>query len=78
MMRMVNMHEAKTQLSALVRELRSGAEREIVLAAGGKPVAKLVPYGGARRSLGLDEGTIEIARDFDALNSEIAAAMEAE
>lgn len=73
---MVNMHEAKTRLSALVRELRSGARREIVLAVDGKPVAKLVPFGTPRRSLGVDEGSVKIAADFDAPNAEIADAME--
>jgi prevent-host-death family protein len=37
----VNVHEAKTQLSKLLEEVRAG--KEIVLAKGGKPYAKLVP-----------------------------------
>ena len=38
----VNMLEAKTHLSRLVDALERGAEREIVIARNGKPVARLV------------------------------------
>jgi antitoxin (DNA-binding transcriptional repressor) of toxin-antitoxin stability system len=78
-MRTVNMHEAKTLLSSLVRDLRTGAEREIIVAIDGTPAAKLVPYGrGARRTLGIDQGLVEIADDFDAPNAAIAASFEAD
>lgn len=73
------MHEAKTNLSALVRDLRSGAEREIIVAVDGTPAAKLVPIGKPPgRPLGMDDGLIEIADDFDAPNAAIAAAFEGE
>lgn len=45
----VNIHEAKTQLSRLLRRVEAG--EEIIVARAGKPVAKLVPAepkGGAR------------------------------
>ena len=78
-MRTVNMHEAKTQLSSLVRDLRTGTERESVVAIDGVPAAKLVPYGtGARRTLGIDEGLVEIADDFDEVDAAIAALFEAD
>jgi antitoxin (DNA-binding transcriptional repressor) of toxin-antitoxin stability system len=72
-MKTVNMHEAKTQLSALVRELRAGSESEIVIALAGEPAAKLVPVGKpAPRQLGLDRGLIAIAPDFDGVDAQIA------
>lgn len=39
-MKTVNIHEAKTHLSRLIAEVESG--EDIVLARGGKPVARLV------------------------------------
>jgi antitoxin (DNA-binding transcriptional repressor) of toxin-antitoxin stability system len=70
----VNIHEAKTHLSRLIQSIRSGSEREIVIAVGGKPAARLVPYEPmAQRPLGMDEGLVKIADDFDADNARIAA-----
>lgn len=72
-MKIVNMHEAKSRLSALVRDLRDGTESEIVIALAGKPAAKLVPAGAPRqRPLGIDRGLITIAPDFEAPNEDIA------
>jgi antitoxin (DNA-binding transcriptional repressor) of toxin-antitoxin stability system len=71
-MKTVNMHQAKSMLSALVRELRSGAEGEIVIAIDGVPAAKLVPLGQpSRRLLGIDRGLVHISDDFDGPNAEI-------
>jgi prevent-host-death family protein len=45
----VNVHEAKTHLSRLLKRVEAG--EEIIVARAGKPVAKLVPAGpkdGAR------------------------------
>lgn len=39
--RQVNIHEAKTHLSALLAEVEKG--QEITIARAGKPIAKLVP-----------------------------------
>lgn len=64
-MRRVGMHEAKTNLSKLVREAEAGAE--IVVLRGGVPVARIVPYAPpAQRQLGFDRGALEIPDDFDA------------
>ncbi len=38
----VNMHEAKSQLSALVEAANAG--EEVIIARAGKPVARLVPF----------------------------------
>lgn len=73
----VNVHEAKTQLSRLLR--RVGAGEEIVIANRGVPVAKLVPVvrAKAHRELGIDSARVKVADDFDApLPAEILAAFE--
>lgn len=50
-MRTVNVHEAKTQLSRLLDDVRAG--EEIILAKAGRPYARLVPIGAPnRRELG--------------------------
>jgi len=71
--KMENIHEAKTNFSRLVQSIRDGSEREIVIAVGGKPAARLVPFQSLERPLGLDEGLGWISDDFDADNDEIAA-----
>lgn len=63
----VNVHEAKTHLSRILKRVEMG--EEIVFARGGKPVAKLVPLEPPRpklRVFGGDEGQVWIADDFDA------------
>ena len=72
------MHDAKTNLSSLVRDVREGRQREIVICVSGHPAAKLVAVDApARRQLGTDRGLITIAPDFDRLNEEITALFEA-
>jgi antitoxin (DNA-binding transcriptional repressor) of toxin-antitoxin stability system len=75
-MKMVNMHEAKSRLSGLVRELREGTEREIIICVAGSAAAKLVPITAPPRQLGIDRGLITIAPDFEDLNAEISALFE--
>ena len=76
-MKTVTMHEAKTHLSRLVKQIREGKEFEIVIAVGDTPAARLVPYvGSSKRVLGVDRGTIEISDDFDAIDEEIAGLFE--
>ena len=76
-MKTVNMHEAKSNLSSLVREVREGSEREIIICLSGQPVARLVPVAEApRRQLGVDRGRITLAPDFDAVNPQITALFE--
>lgn len=65
MAKVVNMHEAKTNLSRLVEEAEAG--EEIILARAGKPVAKLVPVRPSpRRRLGRWKGHVVMSDDFDA------------
>lgn len=75
--RSVNVHEAKTTLSKLLRRVQAG--EEIVIAKSGHPVARLVPMGDAprERELGFAAGQIGIAADFDApLPADLLAAFE--
>lgn len=62
----VNIHEAKTQLSRLLKRVEEG--EEITIARAGVPVAKLIAIAPANvvRPLGAMEGQIYIAEDFDA------------
>jgi prevent-host-death family protein len=63
-MRSVNVHEAKTHLSALLDRVAGG--EEIIIAKAGKPVARLVPERSASRRWGKDRGKVHLADDFDA------------
>jgi prevent-host-death family protein len=60
-----NMHQAKTQLSRLAERAANG--EEIVIARGGRPLAKLVPLERERkqRNLGLWAGQVWVSDDFD-------------
>lgn len=61
----VNVHEAKTNLSRLLRRVAAG--EEIVIARAGIPVARLVPVDCHEpRQLGSDEGLFAVPDDFDA------------
>ena len=76
-MKQVNTHEAKTQLSRLLRRVAAG--EEITIANRGVPVARLIPVPTDKpmRKLGAYGDTIKIADDFDApLPSEILDAFE--
>jgi prevent-host-death family protein len=61
----VNLYEAKTQLSNLVE--RAAAGEEIIIAKAGKPKARLVPLATPKlpRRPGGAEGKIWMADDFD-------------
>ncbi len=63
----INIHEAKTQLSALVTRAEAG--EDIVIARANKPVVRLVPVTPApvQRRLGEAKGLVSMAPDFDAL-----------
>ena len=64
-MKKVNTHEAKTQLSRLLR--RVAADEEITIANRGVPVARLVPVPAekAQRTLGILRGEFTVPDDFD-------------
>ncbi len=61
---MVNVYDAKTQLSQLIVRVEHG--EEIVIARNGRPVARLVPLAvRPDRTPGLFAGQFVIADDFD-------------
>lgn len=65
--RHVNVHQAKTELSKLLKEVERGGE--VVIARNGEPVAKLVPFpasGPKRFRVDTWKGRIHVAVDFDA------------
>jgi prevent-host-death family protein len=70
MAKVVNIYDAKSQLSALVE--RAAAGEEIVIAKAGKPRAKLVPLPQKpkRRNPANAFGKMWISDDFDAPLSE--------
>jgi prevent-host-death family protein len=62
----VNVHEAKTHLSRLLARVERG--EELIIARGGRPVARLLPLEprSGERTLGADRGRVRISDDFDA------------
>jgi prevent-host-death family protein len=70
-MKVVNVHEAKTRLSRLLRDVEEG--EEVVIARNGTPVARLVPHTEQRkpREPGSAKGKIWISPDFDARDEQI-------
>ena len=70
-MSIVNMHEAKTQLSRYVDQAAAG--EEIVIARAGKPVARLValaPDVAKPRPIGIGVGRFTMPDNFDAFGGE--------
>jgi len=61
----INIHEAKTQLSRIVDEVAAGSE--VIIAKAGKPMARLIPIAPSPRpkKLGLLKGEIEVPDDFN-------------
>jgi prevent-host-death family protein len=73
----INIYEAKTQLSKLVEQAASG--KDIVIARGGKPVARLTRLETPARKIrfGVLKGKVTVAKDFDApLSAELQAQFE--
>ena len=61
----VNIHHAKTHLSRLLEQVSAGDE--VIIAKSGKPIARLLPFTRpGKRLLGVDQGRVKIADDFDA------------
>ncbi len=77
-MQVVNIHEAKTNLSRLVERAAKG--ERIVIARAGRPIAQLCAYQPAteQRKPGIWKGRVVIAEDFDTLPVEAAKAFAGE
>ena len=71
----VNVFEAKTEFSKLIRLIESKREESITVARNGKPVVKIVPVESipADKRIGVARGKFTVPDDFDAGNEEIAA-----
>lgn len=63
--KVVNVHEAKSTLSQLLREVEDQGT-EVVIARHGRPVARLVAYEAPPRKLGVLAGAFVVPDDFDA------------
>ena len=63
-MRVVTIHQAKTNLSRLIEKASEG--EEVIIARGLKPVARLVPVGEVKgkRLPGSLKGKLRVGREF--------------
>ena len=63
-MKTVGIHEAKTNLSRLIKKACSG--EEIIIARGKEPVVRLVPIAArkGRRKLGILKGKLVVGPEF--------------
>ncbi len=70
----VNIFEAKSTLSRLVEAVETGAEREVIIARNGRPVARLVPMAktSAGERIGVAKGKFAVPEDIDEANPAIA------
>lgn len=76
-MEQVNIYEAKTQFSRYVERAEAG--EDIIIARGGKRVARLTSFSQQRRPIcfGVLRGKIRVSDDFDApLSEEVLAGFE--
>ena len=70
-MQIINIHQAKTQLSKLIEKVLVG--EDVIIAKAGKPIVKLTPYKEILkpRKLGLWKGKVWVSPDFDEESEEI-------
>jgi prevent-host-death family protein len=71
-MKTINIHEAKSNLSRLLKEVQQG--KPFVIAKAGKPIALVTSIEekepGQTRRLGFLAGQIEVPEDFDRMAEE--------
>lgn len=74
-MTQVNIFDAKTNLSQLIKLLETKQEDEIIIARNGKPVATLIPFVNKKNTkrTGLFNGQMKsmTQEEFDSVNKEI-------
>jgi prevent-host-death family protein len=63
-MKMVNVHQAKTELSRLLEAVEAG--QQVIIARAGVPVARLVPVPADERKPGRLAGVLKLREDFEA------------
>ena len=63
----VNIREAKTNLSNLVRLIETGKEESIIIARHGKPVVKMTIYNDApvSKRIGVAKGRLKLPENID-------------
>ena len=73
-MTQVNMLEAKSKLSKLVKDLEQFEEDAVYIARDGKPVVMMVriPHQEASQRFGIAEGKFTVPAEFDDWDDEIA------
>jgi len=71
----VNILEAKTRLSNLVRLIETGEEEQVTIARYGKPVVKMTVYNEkpVSKRIGIAKGKLKTPVDLDRDNAEIEA-----
>ena len=72
----VNIHEAKTHLSALVERAAKG--EAFIIAKAGKPMVTVTSYAREqqpRRRVGFLKGQVDVPVDFDTMGEELIAGM---
>lgn len=69
----VNVFEAKSSLSKLIESIETGAEREVLIARHGHPVARLLPVNKQpiARRIGVAKGAFDVVPDAE-LDAEVA------
>ena len=75
-MTMVNIHETKTRLSALLVDVARG--HSFVIARAGKPVARVVPFEPDKapaKRVGFLKGACRIPSDFDDVGGPVIEAL---
>ncbi|MEJ7731211.1 MAG: type II toxin-antitoxin system prevent-host-death family antitoxin [Polyangiaceae bacterium] len=69
----MGVHEAKTHLSRLIRQVERGTE--VIVVRGGKPVVRIIPatdVTAPQDSYGLFAGQFVLGDDFDKANDDLA------
>jgi prevent-host-death family protein len=73
MPRIVNVHDAKTNLSKLLAEVERG--EEILIGRAGEPIARLSPVVREARELGFARDQVWVAEDFDTIPEDLVEAL---
>ena len=74
-MSIVNMLEAKSNLSRLVEAVENGSEDRVIIARNGRPAAQLIALKPAAtgKRIGVAKGKFIVPDDIDADNATVAA-----
>ncbi|MDB5073656.1 MAG: prevent-host-death family protein [Candidatus Eremiobacteraeota bacterium] len=62
-MRTVNIRDAQRHFWKHIAAVEKGDE--VVITRAGRPAARLIPFVAEERPIGIDDGRLEIADDFD-------------